>query len=110
MLASRRSMWMAMAGLTWSAVEFGSAIRGIRVKAKWERLEFAKNAAGAHDIIAADIDGDGRADIVMMSDANKPLNALCWFGIPPDPRSPWTRHEIGPGHTWRLSHPLGLVM
>jgi hypothetical protein len=64
---------------------------------KWERVEFAKNAAGAHDIIAADMDGDGRSDVVMMSDSHKPLNALCWFGIPSDPRQPWVRHEIGPG-------------
>ncbi len=64
---------------------------------KWERFEFAKNAGGAHDIVAADIDGDGKKDIVMMSDARKPLNALCWFKIPADPKQPWERHEIGPG-------------
>jgi hypothetical protein len=63
----------------------------------WERIEFAKKAGGAHDIVAADMDGDGRRDIVMMSDATKPLNALCWFRIPADPRQPWERHDIGPG-------------
>lgn len=63
----------------------------------WERFEFAKNAGGAHDIIAADIDGDGRLDIVMMGDARTKLNALCWFKIPADPRQPWERHDIGPG-------------
>lgn len=64
---------------------------------KWQRYEFAKSAAGAHDIIAADIDGDGRKDIVMMSDSTKPLNALCWFKIPADPKQLWERHDIGPG-------------
>ena len=64
---------------------------------KWERIEFAPNAGGAHDILAADIDGDGRKDIVMMSDSRKPLNALCWFKIPADPRQRWERHHIGPG-------------
>ena len=66
-------------------------------KGKWERFEFAKNAGGAHDIVVADIAGDGRPDIVMMSDANKPLNALCWFKIPKDPRGLWERHDIAPG-------------
>jgi len=64
---------------------------------KWERIEFAKNVAGAHDIVAADIDEDGRKDIVMMSDSTKPLNALCWFKVPTDPRQPWERHDIGSG-------------
>jgi FG-GAP-like repeat len=66
--------------------------------AKWERFEFATKAGGAHDIVAADIDGDGRLDIVMMSDATKPLNALCWFKInAADPQQAWERHDIGPG-------------
>jgi len=47
--------------------------------------------------VVADIDGDGRPDIVMMSDEKKPLNALCWFKIPADPRQLWQRHDIGPG-------------
>ena len=64
---------------------------------KWERLEFASRANGAHDIVAADIDGDGRQDIVMMGDTRTPLNALCWFKIPGDPRQPWERHDIAPG-------------
>src|SRR6185503_8822338 len=64
---------------------------------KWERIEFATNAAGAHDILAADIDGDGRKDIVMMGDERTSLNSLSWFTIPPDPRQPWERHSVGPG-------------
>jgi hypothetical protein len=72
-------------------------LAALDVDGKWERFEFAKKAAGAHDIVAADIDGDGRKDIVMMSDSNKPLNALCWFKIPADPRQLWERHDIGPG-------------
>jgi FG-GAP-like repeat len=64
---------------------------------QWERFVFAKNAAGAHDILVADIDGDGKKDIVMMGDKNTPLNGLCWFSIPADPRQLWERHDIGPG-------------
>lgn len=63
----------------------------------WDRIEFAKKAAGAHDIVAADIDGDGRKDIVMMGDSRTALNGLWWFTIPTDPRQPWPLHPIGPG-------------
>lgn len=63
----------------------------------WERLIFAEKAAGAHDILKADMDGDGHLDVVMMCDPTRPLNALCWFRIPKDPRQPWERHNIGPG-------------
>jgi hypothetical protein len=63
----------------------------------FERIIFAKNAAGAHDILVADMDGDSRGDIVMMGDERTALDALCWFKIPSDPRQPWERHAIGPG-------------
>jgi hypothetical protein len=63
---------------------------------KFERFTFDTNGAGAHDILAADMDGDGKSDIVMMGDGRTRLNALCWYSIPADPRSAWTRHHIGP--------------
>lgn len=61
----------------------------------FERFSFATNAAGAHDILAADIDGDARPDIVMMGDERTALNSLCWFRIPVDPKQPWQRQDIG---------------
>jgi hypothetical protein len=64
--------------------------------AAFERIEFGINIGGAHDILTADMDGDGKLDIVMMGDERTPLNALCWFTIPPDPRRFWERHAIGP--------------
>jgi hypothetical protein len=63
----------------------------------FERIEFAPKAAGAHDVLAADIDGDRKPDIVMMSDERRSLNAVAWFKIPADPKQPWERHDIGPG-------------
>jgi hypothetical protein len=39
------------------------------------------------------MDGDGRPDIVTMSDKNN----LRWYRIPTDPRQPWERHDIGAG-------------
>lgn len=63
----------------------------------WERIEFAANIPGAHDILVADLDSDGRPDVVLMGDARTRLNALCWFSIPADPRQPWVRHAVAPG-------------
>lgn len=62
----------------------------------FERHVFAANAEGAHDIVIADMDGDGQPDVVMMGDDRTSLNALCWYSIPRDPMQPWTRHPIGP--------------
>ena len=62
----------------------------------FERIPFDENAAGAHDILVADMNGDGRPDIIMMGDERTKLNSLCWYSIPPDPRQPWTKHLIGP--------------
>jgi len=99
MSAWPRSTSTATAGSTSSAAASGTRNPGnpARPGAKWERIVFAKNAAGAHDILVADIDGDGKKDIVMMGDKNTPLNGLCWFSIPADPHQLWERHDIGPG-------------
>ncbi len=60
------------------------------------RLEFDPKAAGAHDVLVADLDGDRRSDVILMGDERTALRALCWYSIPEDPRQPWTRHPIGP--------------
>lgn len=60
--------------------------------ARFERIAFDAELRGAHDVVAGDLDGDGRAEVVTMSDAN----SLRWYRIPDDPRAPWPRTEIGP--------------
>lgn len=59
--------------------------------------KFARHENGAirraHDNVAADIDGDGRLDVVMMSDRE----GLFWYRIPDDPTRPWQPHRVGPG-------------
>ena len=58
--------------------------------------EFVRHDFGGfstHDTVAADIDGDGRLDIVGMSDKA----GLKWFRIPKDPKEKWEAHDIGPG-------------
>ena len=62
----------------------------------FQRIVFDPAAAGAHDVVAADIDGDGKLDIVMMGDERTQLRALCWYSIPANPSQAWTRHPIGP--------------
>jgi hypothetical protein len=61
----------------------------------FERIVFDPEAAGAHDVLIADLNKDGRPDVVLMGDERTKLNALCWYAIAPDPRQPWTRHAIG---------------
>lgn len=63
---------------------------------QFERYVFDAAGAGAHDIISADMDGDGKADIVVMADERTKLNALCWYSIPADPKQSWTRRHVGP--------------
>jgi hypothetical protein len=57
----------------------------------FERVEFDKDLSGVHDVVAADVDGDQRPDILTMSDKNN----LRWYRIAADPRQPWQRQDIG---------------
>src|SRR6185436_5107725 len=60
----------------------------------FERTLFDENGAGAHDILIADMDRDGKPDVIMMGDERTKLNALCWYSIPLEPRQLWTRQPI----------------
>lgn len=57
----------------------------------WPPTVFDEKLRGVHDVIAADLDGDGRKDIITMSDQND----LRWYRIPKDdPAKPWTMARI----------------
>jgi len=58
----------------------------------FDRIVFDPDQKDVHDLVAADIDGDGRPEILTMSDPN----ALRWYKIPDDPTRLWTGHEISP--------------
>ena len=58
----------------------------------FERIVFDKDLSGVHDVVLADVDGDGRSDVLTMSDKNN----LRWYRIAADPRQPWQRHDVGP--------------
>lgn len=58
----------------------------------FERIVFDPELPGVHDVVVADLDRDGRLDVLTMADKNN----LRWYRIAADPRQPWTRHDIGP--------------
>ena len=58
----------------------------------------------SHDVVAADIDGDGKLDVVMMQDTK----GLFWYKLPSDPTKPWESHVIGPAvHAGIAPHGVG---
>ncbi len=59
----------------------------------FERIVFDAELTAVHDLVAADLDGDGRPDIVTMSDKNN----LRWYRVSADPRQPWERKDIAAG-------------
>jgi hypothetical protein len=59
---------------------------------EFARIAFDAELRDVHDVAVADLNGDGRIDVLTMSDKNN----LRWYSIPEDPKTPWTRHDIGP--------------
>jgi hypothetical protein len=57
----------------------------------FERIVFDPDLTAVHDVVAADIDGDGRPEVLTMSDRN----SLRWYKIPSDPTQLWPRRDIG---------------
>ncbi|UCC99140.1 MAG: VCBS repeat-containing protein [Phycisphaerales bacterium] len=49
-----------------------------------------------HDNVAADINGDGKLDVVAISDQKAHLVTV-WYEIPANPREKWIEHKIGGG-------------
>jgi hypothetical protein len=57
----------------------------------FERVPFDPELKGVHDVVAADLTGDGRLEIITMSDQNN----LRWYRIPDDSAMLWERFCIG---------------
>ena len=60
----------------------------------FERYE--TGAISCHDMVAADINGDGKLDVVAISD-QKNHTVTVWYEIPANPRDKWIEHKIGGG-------------
>ena len=58
----------------------------------WEKYTFDPDLTAVHDVSLADIDGDGKMEVITMSDQND----LRWYKIPDDPTQLWRHTYIGP--------------
>jgi len=58
----------------------------------FERIVFDPELSGVHDLLIGDVDGDGRLDVITLSDRSN----LRWYKIPSDPRRPWAHRDVGP--------------
>ncbi|MEN6576754.1 MAG: VCBS repeat-containing protein [Phycisphaerales bacterium] len=66
-------------------------------KPRTEQFErFDVGSISCHDAVAADINGDGRLDVVAVSDQKDQVLTV-WQEIPANPRDKWTVHKIGGG-------------
>jgi hypothetical protein len=61
---------------------------------EFERYVFDPDAAESHDLVLADINGDGKLELVAMGMG---AEGLCWYEIPADPTRLWPKHIIGEG-------------
>jgi len=57
----------------------------------FERFVFDPDLTAVHDVVVADLDGDGRPEVATMS-----ADDARWYKIPDDPTQPWIMHPIGP--------------
>ena len=56
-----------------------------------EFIKIANGAIRTHDNVSADIDGDGKVDLVAMADTT----ALYWYEIPTNAANKWRKYYIG---------------
>ena len=58
----------------------------------FDRIVFDPQLKAVHDVFGADLNGDGKPEIITMSDQND----LRWYQIPEDPTQTWQVTHIGP--------------
>jgi hypothetical protein len=74
----------------------GSAVR----EKEFEKFIFDDKNTNAHDVLAVDLNHDGKLDIVTMrgpEGAYKAEDGLVAYFISADPTEAWDRHVVGPG-------------
>jgi len=95
MLDVDRDGWLDMvAGGTWYENP------GNKAACLWQEHVFDPKLHSVHDIIAADLDGDNRPEVVTMAGEMEGVTRsaakdLRWYRIANDPRNPWQMKRIG---------------
>jgi hypothetical protein len=73
----------------------------------WPHRFVDNQCIGAHAVALADINGDGRIDIVASGESTStPPNSIYWYECPekPNSASSWPKHVVGPGQSGGLAH------
>lgn len=73
----------------------------------WPHRYVDDKCIGAHAVALADINGDGRIDIVASGEATStPPNSIYWYECPEKPNSAsrWPKHIVGLGQSGGLAH------
>jgi hypothetical protein len=81
-------------------------------KAKpWPRHLIDDKVVGAHALALADIDRDGRTDVVASGEVEaEPPSSVFWYSCPEKPNETvrWPKHVLGPGQGGGLAHYPGI--
>jgi hypothetical protein len=60
----------------------------------FERHELASDLRGGYQVLPADLNGDGRVDLIALASG---MSELVWFENPGTPGAPWPRYILGSG-------------
>ncbi|UFP97244.1 FG-GAP-like repeat-containing protein [Gloeobacter morelensis] len=67
-----------------------------RSSSSWPTYTYDESGLEDHDIVVADVDGDGKKDVVSGYANSKEDNQnLRWYKIPSDPKGPWSSKTVG---------------
>ena len=76
-------------------------------KKPWPQHYVDNKCIGAHSVSLADINGDGRIDVVASGEAKStPPDSICWYACPENPNDSgaWPKYILGPGQSGGLAH------
>jgi hypothetical protein len=85
--------------------------RGSAKTRPWPRHLIDDKVVGAHAVALADINRDGRTDVVASGEAEaEPPSSVFWYSCPEKPNEAgrWPKHVLGPGQGGGLAHYPGI--